>query len=219
MRPGSARKPCSPGAGRDAAADPRRSGTNARSRPISLVPSRPARGVGANPVVLLVAAATASGRMQMSAHLVIEPLIRPWTSANTGCDAASTLYSFKSSPHRAEMLSTMPRRHRLEIDHPTCDHWMILPPRVAGRRLNSLSMAMMAQICIGAELGFRNRIFKASDISSPLCCDPRRARQPTLPSIAPSSATPRSARDLGRRKWAHRNSGLMPVAQRRLDAA
>ena len=50
MRPGSARKPCSPGAGRDAAADPRRSGTNARSRPISSVPS-PARGVGAGLVL------------------------------------------------------------------------------------------------------------------------------------------------------------------------
>ena len=53
MRPGSARKPCSPGAGRDAAADCHgRSGTNAsKSACPSLHAICPARGVGAGLVL------------------------------------------------------------------------------------------------------------------------------------------------------------------------
>ena len=104
MRPGSARKPCSPGAGRDAAADPRRSGTNARSRPISLVPSVP-RAVSVR--ALSCPAATLRPQWHLDE---ISALVTP----------GLTLYSSSTGPD-----GTPPAGSR---SHPTST-LMFLPPR------------------------------------------------------------------------------------------
>ena len=141
MRPGSARKPCSPGAGRDAAADPRRSGTNARSRPISSVPSVP-RAVSVR--ALSCPAATTQA---MQWHLdEISALVTPGAHAVLIID-------------RAGWHTT----GRLEI--PSNITLMFLPPRAP--ELNPVENIWQFM----RDNWLSNRIFKTYDDIVALCCE------------------------------------------------